>query len=460
MRKYIKILTYLLAFVMVFSTISCDINSIFARLPYDIESWHEHLWDNWLLTYDEENVHLICSVCAEKVMRYPISQGLEIENGVLVGRGSCTDKYIVVPQGVSAIGEGALSHEKDILGVLLPESVTEIRDGAFEHCDGLQVINIPDGVTSIGDNAFFSCKALIGVLIPNSVRSIGRKAFSNCGYLEVIYYVGIEEEWDAVSKGKDWDKGAGKHIVEFKMIVGENPMPNFGKPSEGLDFRLNDNGDSYSLVGRGNCTDTEIIIPSVHEGLPVTEIWEHVWGFSEDITSIVIPDSVTYIYNHAFENCTALETVVLSNSITVIEDATFYGCSSLKNIVIPESVIEIGGKSFLGCESLTSIKIPDSVKIIDFGAFDHCTSLTSVKFGENTQIESIGFVAFQGCTALKSIVIPDTVKFIDELAFLYCEDIVVYCEAESKPYEWNSRWDNVQYDSDAKIMVVWGYKGE
>ena len=36
MRKYIKILTYLLAFVMVFSTISCDINSIFARLPYDI----------------------------------------------------------------------------------------------------------------------------------------------------------------------------------------------------------------------------------------------------------------------------------------------------------------------------------------------------------------------------------------------------------------------------------------
>ena len=38
---------------------------------------------------------------------------------------------------------------------------------------------IPEGVTSIGEHAFDNCRSLISVTIPNSVTSIGKYAFSS-----------------------------------------------------------------------------------------------------------------------------------------------------------------------------------------------------------------------------------------------------------------------------------------
>ena len=36
--------------------------------------------------------------------------------------------------------------------------------------------------------------------------------------------------------------------------------------SEGLEFTLNEDGESYSVTGIGDCTDTEIIIPTKYQG--------------------------------------------------------------------------------------------------------------------------------------------------------------------------------------------------
>ena len=40
--------------------------------------------------------------------------------------------------------------------------------------------------------------------------------------------------------------------------------------SKGLAYTLNADGASYSITGIGECTDTEIMIPSEYNGLPVT----------------------------------------------------------------------------------------------------------------------------------------------------------------------------------------------
>ena len=513
MTKYAKIVTITLALALVICLGACDINSIIDRLPYDIESWHEHSWDNWELVYDDVNVNLVCSICDENVISYPISQGLEIENGVVVGRGSCEDEYIVVPQGVIAIGDGAFSYEKDILGVLLPENVTEIRDGAFEHCDSLQVINIPEGVTSIGDNAFFSCKALIGVLIPNSVKTIGRKAFSNCGYLEIIYYVGDDEEWNAVSKGKDWNKGAGKHVVEFKMVVGgdgENNIPEDGDlnghqhywsewtvveeatseiegykeryccecgekeiqvisvkiPSQGLEYRLNKDGKSYTVVGYGSCMDSDIVIPAVYKGLPVTSISQFAFSTaftvrSVELNSVELPSGILHIGPNAFLFST-ITRIFIPSSVVTIADGAFAGCSNLSNIEvdennayyqtidgnlysidgktflqyangkkeaefsIPDFIFNIGVRAFFYCTSLENIYIPDSVKYIRNEAFADCDSLTSINLSNNLEIIEDG--VFMHCDSLKSIVIPDLVVSIGKNVFSNCyalTDIVI-----------------------------------
>lgn len=44
------------------------------------------------------------------------------------------------------------------------------------------------------------------------------------------------------------------------------------KESVGLEFKLNDDGESYSVTGIGTCTDTDIVIPKTYKGKTVTGI--------------------------------------------------------------------------------------------------------------------------------------------------------------------------------------------
>ena len=62
--------------------------------------------------------------------------------------------------------------------VVIPDGVTSIGDWAFSDCIGLTSITIPDSVTSIGDWAFSRCRGLTSITIPSSVISIGDGAFA------------------------------------------------------------------------------------------------------------------------------------------------------------------------------------------------------------------------------------------------------------------------------------------
>ena len=76
---------------------------------------------------------------------------------------------------------------------------------AFEGCSSLTSITIPDRVTSIGYSAFSGCSSLTSVVIGNSVTSIGNYAFEDCSSLTSIKYEGTVSQWNAISKGSDWN---------------------------------------------------------------------------------------------------------------------------------------------------------------------------------------------------------------------------------------------------------------
>ncbi len=75
--------------------------------------------------------------------------------------------------------------------IVLPEGITSIGQYAFFECQFLTSITIPEGVTKIGKNAFDTCRRLERITIPSTVTSIGEKAFNTCNKLvEVTFLCG------------------------------------------------------------------------------------------------------------------------------------------------------------------------------------------------------------------------------------------------------------------------------
>lgn len=140
-----------------------------------------------------------------------------------------------------------------------------------------------------------------------------------------------------------------------------------------------------------------------------------------NLTSIIIPGSVTSISRYAFFELTSLTRVIIQNGVTTIEDRAFEGCTSLTNIEIPNSISYIGEGVFAGCSNLTSIEIPNSVTYIGGGAFNNCSNLTSIKLPN--QITAIYGFTFSKCNRLTSLEIPDGVTIIEQQAIERCDNL-------------------------------------
>ena len=148
---------------------------------------------------------------------------------------------VAVPDGVTRIGNYAFFAMVNLTSVTLPDSVTSMGDSVFDNCHNLTSVIIPDGVTSIGDSSFNWCEKMTSIIIPNGVTSIGERAFSNCikltsviipsnvtnidrsafvdcSSLTDIYFTGTESEWNAITKGTDWDSGTPSYTVHFNYV--------------------------------------------------------------------------------------------------------------------------------------------------------------------------------------------------------------------------------------------------
>ena len=348
---------------------------------------------------------------------------------------------ITIPNSVTSIGMNAFSHCSSLTSITIPNSVTEVGGGVFngctklsnvilsenmtclmsssfkdshnltisvgffENCSSLTSITIPNSVTSIGSSAFSGCSALTSITIHNSVTSIESCAFYGCSSLTSIT---IPNSVTSIGGS------AFRNCSELTSVT----IPNSVTSIEDMAFAgclvARDNFINYSNLDawEHNYWGCRILDEEIN-GLLIQN--NEVIKCRHNVTSVIIPNSITGIGNIAFYGCTSLTSMTIPNSVTSIGDYSFNNCSSLTSLTIGNSVTSIGEYAFSGCNSLTSVTIPNSVTSIGEDAFSSCSSLTSIYWNAKnyTDLRSYSDAPFFAISSqITSFVFGDSVKYI------------------------------------------------
>lgn len=388
-----------------------------------------------IIIYGELNsaAMTFAAVCDENFLAYSINDGKV-----------CVDKFDF------GMGMNTIEIPASIDGY----PVTTVAAEAFKDNEwGLCEVILPDGLTTIGANAFVNCDELSAVHIPASVTSIGAGAFTDCSQVVIYSEVGSYAQTYAV----------------------ENNIP-FGTTGESFRYAVS-GGNATIKRYLGNATD--VVVPDVIDGYPVTAISYDAFRNCSGVISIVLPDAITEISESLLDDCINLQyiyigknvanlegyyfseclnlveieispenakyktvdgvlytadgasllrcppqkygSVVVPASVTSIGDSAFYNCVRLTSVTLPEGLKNIGYDAFSGASALTSIVIPEGETAIPGNAFSRCTSLKTVVLPES--ITSIGYSAFFNCTSLETINLPSGINEIDYSAFQGCSSL-------------------------------------
>ncbi|MBO5790809.1 MAG: leucine-rich repeat domain-containing protein, partial [Clostridia bacterium] len=365
-----------------------------------------------------------------------------------------------IPSGVKTVGDGAFAGCLSLTSVTIPDSVTSIESGAFLACPLLS-ITIPDGVVSIGEKAFYSC-FLDYVIIAESVSSIGESAFEQCSSLRAVYYSGTADGWASIQLGNfnhpledatRYDYSATRPEKEGNFWHYVDGMPTHWLPPA-LEYQLSEDGTHYILIGIGTCEDTELIIPSTHEGLPVKQIGTHAFFGNSTLTSVTVSEGVTSIENYAFYACPNLTSVILPSSVTVIGELAFSSCESLSNVLLSENLTEIGPMAFfespLATRTYNNCKYVGTASNPYYAVVDMASSrATTCVLHEDTKL--IADAGTGDLCPMTTLVIPASVSYINDYAFYNCYELTNISVAEESTAFMSV--DGNLYTKDGKTFV-------
>lgn len=353
------------------------------------------------------------------------------------------EKYIII-----SIGSSAFYKCENLMSITIPNSVTSIESGAFADCISLASVEIPSGVTEIGSRAFSGCVGLTSVAISNSVTKIKYEAFWECTSLQTF---------TIPSSVRIIEDGAFGHCSSITSIIIPNSVIEIGN----YVFR------GCTRLSQINVEEDNQNYASIDGVLYDKNITKLICcPAGTNLTSILIPNSVTSIGSEAFSDCVSLTSIEIPSEVTEISDYTFFGCTGLLAIEVDKdnqtyasfdgALYDKNLTTLIYCpEGKTSIEIPNSVISIEIGeggCFSDNSNLTSINVEENHKIyasvdgvlydkniitllrcprgktlvempnsvTSIGEYAFSGCSNLVSIEIPNSVTLIGECAFADC----------------------------------------
>lgn len=331
-------------------------------------------WSKYLQTIEAnafENTTLTEIIFPESLTRigaYAFAGIGTLENIVLpenlntIGSAAFSDtgiQTLKLPKSVTTLGNGAWMNCAALREVQWEAALTKIPVNTFEHCTALTQIELPDGIVEIGARAFSGNESLTNVTLPRTVRRIESAAFEGCRALtDILLWPDVEEiAADAFANCENLTIRGWKGSAAEKAATSQGV--NFAAADQEISYTLNAAQDGY-LVGDCDENTVLLVLPAVHNGLPVV-------GTAEN----------------AFANCKYLqevrveaESVYLQVCDGILMDATgktlllYPARRAGADLVIDENVTAIADYAFAYCQNLRSITIGTQVETIGDHAFD------------------------------------------------------------------------------------------
>ena len=324
----------------------------------------------------------------------------------------------------------------------IPNETTSIGNNAFYYCFTIKEITIPVNVTNIGDSAFDGCEKLESVTFEAKNTSISSSAFDNCSKLATVYCYK-----NSLADSYFSDTAYTKIYLDDEIA------------SHDTDFQYTVNSDGKSVtVSKYIGNDSNVVIPSMLGGYPVTVIGRFAFQNNQNIVSVKIPTGITEIGQGAFALCRNMTEISITDSVTKIGVQAFFECRQLESLTLPAQLTTISNWAFSSCSNLKSINIPSRVSSIGSGILDYCQNLEKIEVADDNAyfcdvngvlfnknmtlllqypsgkndneysipntVTEIGGYSFIYSDSLTKIIIPDSVKKIGYDAFAYCNALV------------------------------------
>ena len=236
---------------------------------------------------------------------------------------------ILLSSNIESIGGYAFSGCKALTEVKTVANVAKlasIGNYAFSGCikvkyffiGNAEELIIPTGVTTLGERAFENNGAIKKVIVPETVTTIGSGAFKGCSSIEDITlpFVGTSEN-PAYKGSSVFGAIFGTTYIggmTFKQVL----------TSSTLDYTTQYLEPDGYLSG--------YLIPNSIRKVTITKqtaIPSYAFRNCDLIEEIVLPDNVLSIGEYAFYNCSALANIYIPNTVETIGSYAFTGCTSL-----------------------------------------------------------------------------------------------------------------------------------
>ena len=163
--------------------------------------------------------------------------------------------------------------------------------------------------------------------------------------------------------------------------------------------------DEPNSASVAKSTAGAVTIPSNVNGYSVKSLGNKAFFECSNITTLIIPNSITWIGQYVFSGCTSLKEIEFPPSLKTIDR---YGCynSGVEKIVLPDGMTSIGNSAFRSCSNLQSVKIGKGTVTFGKNVFRDCSALSAITF-DGTICRFNGEDAFRSCNSLISVTITD-----------------------------------------------------